>query len=427
LHNSPPASASLVDHPSFVRFWAARLAGVFAYQMQAVAVGWQIYALTGSVLDLGLVGLAQFLPSVALLLVVGHVADRYDRRRIVGLCQLVEGGAAAMLALLSASGRISEHAIFVLIAVIGAARAFEMPTQQTLLPSLVPARLLSRAVAANATAGQTAIVLGPALGGLLYVAGPATVYAVCALLFLVASVLSASLRVERKPPQRDPPTLATLFAGIAFIRRNRALLGAISLDLFAVLLGGAAALFPVYARDILHTGPWGLGLLRSAPAVGALGTALWLAHYPLQRRAGAMMFGGVAVFGIATVVFGLSRSFSLSLSALVVLGAADMISVVVRQSLVQLRTPDAMRGRVSAVNSMFIGASNQLGEFESGLTAAWFGTVPSVVIGGVGTLLVAALWMRVFRELAHVDALDAVHEPTLGPASDGGVPPKPPR
>jgi MFS family permease len=427
LHNSPPASASLVDHPSFVRFWAARLAGVFAYQMQAVAVGWQIYALTGSVLDLRLVGLAQFLPSVALLLVVGHVADRYDRRRIVGLCQLVEGGAAAMLALLSASGRISEHAIFVLIAVIGAARAFEMPTQQTLLPSLVPARLLSRAVAANATAGQTAIVLGPALGGLLYVAGPATVYAVCALLFLVASVLSASLRVERKPPQRDPPTLATLFAGIAFIRRNRALLGAISLDLFAVLLGGAAALFPVYARDILHTGPWGLGLLRSAPAVGALGTALWLAHYPLQRRAGAMMFGGVAVFGIATVVFGLSRSFSLSLSALVVLGAADMISVVVRQSLVQLRTPDAMRGRVSAVNSMFIGASNQLGEFESGLTAAWFGTVPSVVIGGVGTLLVAALWMRVFRELAHVDALDAVHEPTLGPASDGGVPPKPPR
>jgi MFS family permease len=379
------------------------------------------------VLDLGLVGLAQFLPSVALLLVVGHVADRYDRRRIVGLCQLVEGGAAAMLALLSASGRISEHAIFVLIAVIGAARAFEMPTQQTLLPSLVPARLLSRAVAANATAGQTAIVLGPALGGLLYVAGPATVYAVCAVLFLVASVLSASLRVERKPLQRDPPTLATLFAGIAFIRRNRALLGAISLDLFAVLLGGAAALFPVYARDILHTGPWGLGLLRSAPAVGALGTALWLAHYPLQRRAGAMMFGGVAVFGIATVVFGLSRSFSLSLSALVVLGAADMISVVVRQSLVQLRTPDAMRGRVSAVNSMFIGASNQLGEFESGLTAAWFGTVPSVVIGGVGTLLVAALWMRVFRELAHVDALDAVHEPTLGPASDGGVPPKPPR
>ena len=407
-----------------MRFWAARLAAVFAYQMQGVAVGWQIYALTGSVFDLGLVGLAQFLPSVALLLVVGHVADRYDRRRIVGLCQLIEGGAAVLLAVLSATGRISEQAIFGLIAVIGAARAFEMPTQQTLLPSLVPARLLSRAVAANATAGQTAIVLGPALGGLLYIAGPATVYGLCAALFLVASGLSASLRIERRPPQRDPPTLATLFAGIAFIRRQRALLGAISLDLFAVLLGGAAALFPVYARDILHTGPWGLGLLRSAPAVGALGAAVWLAHHPLQRRAGPMMFGGVAAFGIATIVFGLSRSFALSLAALVVLGASDMISVVVRQSLVQLRTPDAMRGRVSAVNSMFIGASNQLGEFESGVTAAWFGTVPSVVIGGIGTLLVAVLWMRLFRELARVDSIDA-RESISGPPDDGGRPTNP--
>jgi MFS family permease len=424
LHSPPPASASLFDHRSFVRFWAARLAAVFAYQMQAVAVGWQIYALTGSVFDLGLVGLAQFLPSVALLLVVGHVADRYDRRRIVGLCQLVEGGAALLLALLSASDRISEHAIFALIAVIGAARAFEMPTQQTLLPSLVPPRLLSRAVAANATAGQTAIVLGPALGGLLYVAGPATVYGLCGVLFLVASALTASLRVERKPPRRDPPTLATLFAGIAFVRRNRALLGAISLDLFAVLLGGATALLPVYARDILHTGSWGLGLLRSAPAVGALATAVWLAHHPLQRRAGAMMFGGVAAFGIATIVFGLSRSFALSLAALAVLGASDMISVVVRQSLIQLRTPDAMRGRVSAVNSMFIGASNQLGEFESGVTAAWFGTVPSVVIGGIGTLLVAALWMRLFPELARVDAIDA-RESISGPPGDGGRPTNP--
>ena len=407
-----------------MRFWAARLAAVFAYQMQAVAVGWQIYALTGSVLDLGLVGLAQFLPSVALLLVVGHVADRYDRRRIVCFCQLIEGGAAVLLAALSASGHINEQAIFALIAVIGAARAFEMPTQQTLLPSVVPARLLSRAVAANATAGQTAIVLGPALGGLLYVAGPATVYGLCAVLFLVASGLSASLRIERRPPQREPATLATLFAGVAFIRRHHALLGAISLDLFAVLLGGAAALFPVYARDILHTGPWGLGLLRAAPAVGALGTAVWLAHYPLQRRAGPMMFGGVAIFGVATIVFGLSRSFALSLSALVVLGAADMVSVVVRQSLVQLRTPDAMRGRVSAVNSMFIGASNQLGEFESGVTAAWFGTVPSVVIGGIGTLLVVALWVRLFRGLARVDAMDTARESISGPPGDGERPAK---
>jgi MFS family permease len=421
LENAPASAGSLLDHRAFARFWTARLAAVLAYQMQTVAVGWQIYALTGSVLDLGLVGLAQFLPSVVLLLVVGHVADRYDRRRIVGLCQLVEGAAGVLLALLSVSGRITERDIFALIALIGAARAFEMPTTQTLLPAVVPTRLLSRAVAASATAGQMAIVTGPALGGLLYVAGPATVYGTCAGLFLVASALMTTLRIERALPQRGPPTVASVFAGIAYIRRNRALLGAISLDLFAVLLGGAAALFPVYARDILRTGPWGLGLLRSAPAVGALGTALWFAHRPLQRRAGRAMFVAVAVFGLATIVFGLSRSFALSLAVLVVLGAADMVSIVVRQTLVQLRTPDAMRGRVSAVNSMFIGASNQLGEFESGVTAAWFGTVPSVVIGGLGTLAVAAVWMRLFRELANVDALDVPHEVPAA-SGDSGLP-----
>jgi predicted MFS family arabinose efflux permease len=306
---------------------------------------------------------------------------------------------------LSLRGTITEHAIFALVAVVGAARAFTLPTQQTLLPSLVPATLLPRAVAASATAGQTAIVLGPALGGFLYVAGPGAVYGLCAALLLTASALNATLQVERRRPQREPPTASTLFGGIAYIRRRRELLGAISLDLFAVLFGGAAALFPIYARDILHTGPWGLGFLRSAPAVGALSMAVWLAHHPLERRAGRKMFAAVALFGIGTIVFGLSRSFPLSLAALVIVGAADMISIVVRQSLVQLRTPDEMRGRVSAVNSMFIGASNQLGEFESGVTAAWFGTVPAVIIGGVGTLLIAVLWMRWFRELANVDSL----------------------
>jgi MFS family permease len=401
----PTDLAPLLAHRSFVRFWIARLTGGFANQMQAVAVGWQIYALTGSALDLGLVGLAQFLPSVALMLFAGHVADRYDRRRIVSVCQVIEAGAAATLALLTLNGTITEHAIFALVAVIGGARAFTMPAQQTLLPSLIPAALLPRAVAANATAGQTAIVLGPALGGLLYVAGPALVYGLCAALFVSASALNSTLRVERRPASREPPTLATVFAGIAYIRRRRELLGAISLDLFAVLLGGATALLPIYARDILDTGPWGLGLLRSAPAVGALSMAVWLAHHPLERNAGRRMFAGVALFGIATIVFGVSRSFALSLAALIVLGASDMISIVVRLSLVQLRTPDAMRGRVSAVNSMFIGASNQLGEFESGVTAAWFGTVPAVVIGGIGTLIVAVLWMRWFRELAEVDSL----------------------
>ena len=401
----PTDLASLLAHRSFVRFWIARLTGGFANQMQAVAVGWQVYALTGSALDLGLVGLAQFLPSVALMLIVGHVADRYDRRRIVGVCQLIEAGAAGTLAVLTLRGTINEHAIFVLVAVIGAARAFTMPAQQTLLPSLVPAALLPRAVAANATAGQTAIVLGPALGGFLYVAGPGLVYGLCAALLILASGLNSTLRIERRSASQEPPTLATVFAGIAYIRRRRELLGAISLDLFAVLLGGATALLPIYARDILHTGPWGLGLLRSAPAVGALSMAVWLAHHPLERSAGRRMFAGVALFGIATIVFGISRSFALSLAALIVLGASDMISIVVRLSLVQLRTPDAMRGRVSAINSMFIGASNQLGEFESGVTAALFGTVPAVVIGGIGTLIVVALWMRWFRELTAVDSL----------------------
>ena len=400
------ASSSVFYHRAFRQYWIARVGSVFAYQMQTVAVGWQMYALTGSPLDLGLVGLAQFLPSVALVLVAGHVADRHDRRGIIGWSRGIQGVAAVTLALLSATGAITEHAIFALVAVIGAARAFEMPTLQSLLPALVPPSLLSRAVGANATAAQIAIVLGPALGGLLYIAGPETVYALCAALFLVASVLVTRIQAERSPPRREPLTLTSVFAGIAFIRRRRELLGAISLDLFAVLLSGAAALLPIYARDILFTGPWGLGVLRSAPAIGALATAFWLSRRPMQRHAGRMMLAAVAVFGIATVVFGLSRWFPLSLAALIVLGASDMFSVVIRQSLVQLGTPDEMRGRVSAVNSMFIGASNQLGEFESGVTAAWFGTVPAVVLGGVGALFIVALWLRLFPQLTAVDRLE---------------------
>jgi MFS family permease len=402
-----PTSSSVFKHRSFRQFWIARVTAVVAYQMQGVAVGWQIYSLTGSALDLGLVGLAQFLPSVALLLVAGHVADRHDRRRIISWCQRTEAAASLTLALLSVTGAVTEHAIFALVAIIGAARAFEMPTQQTLLPMVVPASLLPRAVAANASAGQTAIVLGPALGGLLYLAGPTTVYAVCASMFLTASVLVGRIRVERVPAHREPPTLASLFAGIAYIRRHRELLGAISLDLFAVLLGGAAALLPIYARDILFAGPWGLGLLRSAPAVGGLVTAFWLTHNPLRGSAGRTMLLAVAMFGLGTIVFGLSRSFALSLAMLALVGAADMFSIVVRQSLVQLGTPDAMRGRVSAVNSMFIGGSNQLGEFESGVTAAWFGTVPAVVLGGVGTLVVVAIWWRLFPQLVAVDKLES--------------------
>ncbi len=374
--------------------------------MQGVAVGWQVYHLTGSAWYLGLVGLAQFLPMFLLTLVVGHVADRYDRRGVARICQLVEGVAAGLLALGSANGWLTEKGILAIVLIAGAARAFEGPTMQALLPGLVPSFLIPRAAAWAASATQTATILGPALGGFLYAAGPAPVYATAGFLFLAASTFISLFHVERKPGRREPVTLRSLFAGIAFIRSRPALLGAISLDLFAVLLGGATALLPIYARDILTTGPWGLGLLRSAPAAGALAMSVFLARHPLRRRVGRTMFTAVTVFGLATVVFAVSTSFLLSLVTLVVLGAADVISVVIRQSRVQIGTPDEMRGRVSAVNSLFIGTSNQLGEFESGATAALFGVVPAVLIGGVGTIIVVIVWMRLFPRLVGVDSLE---------------------
>jgi MFS family permease len=392
-------------HRAFARFWFARMASTMAYQMLAVGVGWQIYALTGSALDLGLVGLVQFLPALLLVLVSGHVADRYDRREVVRVCQTIAAMAIATLAVLSTRGGITEHGIFALVALVGSARAFETPALQSLVPGLVPGTLLPRAVAASASANQSAVIIGPAAGGLLYIFGPTVVYAVSASLYMLASILIWRIRVERVPPKREPPTLKSIFAGIGFIRSQPAVLGAISLDLFAVLLGGATALLPIYARDILNTGPWGLGLLRSAPAVGALSVALLFSRHPPDRRVGRTMFAAVATFGFATIVFAVSTSFALSLSALIVLGASDMVSVVIRSSLVQLDTPDAMRGRVSAVNSVFIGTSNQLGEFESGVTAALLGTVPAVLLGGFGTLVVVALWMRLFPILLQRDRL----------------------
>jgi MFS family permease len=368
-------------------------------------VGWQVYALTESPFYLGLVGLAQFLPMFLLTLAVGHVADRYDRRMVVRLCQIVEGLAAAALALGTFSGWQSKESILAVVFIAGAARAFEAPTIHALVPGLVPALLIPRAVAWSASAHQTATILGPALGGLLYTAGPTVAYATASILFLTASSLIALIRIKRAPPNREPVSLQSLFAGIVFIRNQPVILGAISLDLFAVLLGGATALLPVYARDILVAGPWGLGLLRSAPAVGALAMSIFLARHMIEHRIGRMMFGAVMVFGVATIVFAVSTSFVLSLGALVILGAADVISVVIRSSLVQIKTPDEMRGRVSAVNSMFIGTSNQLGEFESGLTAALFGVVPAVLIGGVGTMVVVLVWMRLFPQLARIDSL----------------------
>ena len=370
-----------------------------ALNMQTVAVGWQLYQLTGSAFDLGLVGLAQFAPTVVLTLVVGQVADHYDRRVVVVICHVAEAGATAVLALGSLGGWLTREGILAILVIIGAARAFENPARASLVPRLVPLPLLSRAIASVTSAGQMARIAGPALGGALYALGATTVYATVTALYLVGAVLIALVTDTQPARPREEITTASLFTGVAFILRQRLLLGLMSLDLFAVLLGGATALLPIYARDILDTGPWGLGLLRAAPAIGALAMSAVLARRPIEYNAGPALFGGILVFGVATIVFGVSTNLSLSLAALGVLGAADLLSMIIRQSLVQIRTPDGMRGRVSAVHSLFTGTSNQLGEFESGLLAALFGAVPAVLIGGVGTLVVVAVWMYRFPEL----------------------------
>jgi MFS family permease len=406
-----PRSDSLLQHRAFVAFWCARIASGFGFQMLSVAVGWQIYAITGRAFDLGLIGLVQFIPSVLLALPAGHVADQFERRRVVLLGQIVEWTAIVLLAALTMTHRIHETGILTLVFVIGVAKAFESPSMQSLLPALVPTSMLPRAVAVSGSAFQMAMILGPAVGGLLYVAGPGVVYLTAAALYLVAATMMARLRYEHTPPKREPATLKTLFAGVHFIRARKDVLGVISLDLFAVLLGGATALLPIFAKDILHTGPWGLGLLRAAPAVGALLMSVWLARHDMQRRVGMIMFASVAGFGAATLVFAVSTALWLSLLALFALGAFDMVSMVIRGALVQLDTPDAMRGRVSAVNAIFINTSNQLGEFESGMLAAWLGAVNATLLGGIGTLVVVGLWMTMFptlrrRQKLHVEPAD---------------------
>ncbi len=400
------ANEILLHNRSFVTYCLARVSTTLAAQMLAVAVGWQIYALTNSAYYLGLVGLVQFLPMVLLTLMVGHVADRYNRRLIISACQFIEGAGVLVLAAGSYAGWLNKEGILAIMFLLGAVRAFEGPTMQALMPGLVEIGHLSRAAAWAASASQTAVIIGPALGGLLYVYGPTTVYSITGLLLLGASLLVFLIQIKQTLPKRDRVDLASLFAGISFIRSKPAILGAISLDLFAVLLGGATALLPIYAKEILFVGPLGLGILRAAPAVGALLMSVYLARHPLRHRVGRIMFMAVFVFGIATLLFGISTSFALSIAALIVLGAADVISVVIRSALVQLKTPDEMRGRVSAVNSMFIGTSNQLGEFESGMTASWFGLIPAVLIGGIGTIIVAALWIRIFPDLANIDKLE---------------------
>ncbi len=373
-----------------------------AVHVQSVAVGWQLYALTGSALDLGLVGLVQFVPMILLTLAAGHAADRFERRRIVVVCQLVKAVAARTLAVGTSGGWLGRETILVTMAIVGGARAFESPTLAALVLDVVPRPLIAPAAAWSVSANQTARIVGPAVGGLLYAVSPSGTYATIAALVVVTAACAALIRSPRAASVREPVTLDTVLSGITFIWGRPVLLGTMSLDLFAVLLGGATALLPIYARDILGTGPGGLGLLRAAPAVGALAMSLFLAQRPLQRRVGRTLFRAVIAFGLATVAFGLSTNLGVSLAALAVLGASDVVSVVIRFSLVQIRTPDAMRGRVSAVHSLFTGTSNQLGEFESGLLAALLGPVAAVLIGGAGTIAVATLWMRRFPELRRI-------------------------
>jgi MFS family permease len=393
-----------------MRMWFARLAGTTGNQMLMVAVGWQMYELTGSAWDLGLVGLFQFVPALLLTLVAGHVADRVHRGRIVAVCLLAQGLVALVLVagsqgLGAAAPWVSRDWLLGLSVVLGAARSFQMPAQQALTPMLVPPAMLPRAMAFSSSGMQASVIGGPALGGVIFVAGASAVYCTCALLFLIGCYLVLGVKYTHVAPLREPVTMAVMLAGAVFVWQRKTLLGAVSLDLFAVLLGGATALLPLFAKDILFVGPWGLGLLRAAPAAGALVMSALLTRWPLARRVGYRMLSAVAVYGVCMVVFGLSTSFVLSLVVLALSGAADMVSVVVRQTLVQLETPNEMRGRVSAINSVFIGASNQLGEFESGATAAVLGPVGSVVLGGVGTLLAAAAWLRYFPELAQRDRI----------------------
>lgn len=407
LEHTMPSSDMplLLTNRSLLYFLIARMSAAFAMQMVTVAVGWQIYALTENSFYLGLVGLVQFLPMFLLTLVVGYVADRFNRRLIIGLCQGLISIAVFLLALGSYQGWMTKEGILTIVFFIGIVNAFQGPPMQALLPNIVSRELFPKAATWAASAFQIATILGPALGGILYALGPAVVYVAAAILSVLTSIVVFLISVRQERAKREPVNLRSFFSGISFIKSKPVVLGAISLDLFAVLFGGATALLPVYASKILMIGPLGLGLLRSAPAVGALLMSVFLARKPLKRKVGRTMFTAVIFFGLSTIVFAVSTSFFLSLAVLFILGAADVISVVIRSTLVQMETPDDMRGRVSSVNQMFVGTSNQLGEFESGLTAAWLGTVPAVLVGGIGTIIVVLLWMKLFPGLLNYDKL----------------------
>ena len=400
---SGPPPLPLLRQPAFLRFLYIRIAASVALQMQAVAIGWQMYELTGSSFDLGLVGLVQFIPAISLFLATGHAADRYDRRAVSALSQSVEAFAVAVLAVATPTGWLTPHLLLAMAFVVAAGRAFEQPSLQSVLPNIVSPHVLPRAIAASNSAAQTAVVAGPALGGALIALSPTLVFATCALLWLSTAFVMIGIAMERIVLKRQPVDLKSLFSGLAFIGRHKVVLGAIVVDLFAVLFGSATALLPIFARDIFAAGPLGFGALRAAPAAGAMLTALMLTRHPITRRVGQTMFVSVAAFGIATIVLGLSPGFLVAIAALIVVGASDTISVIIRQTLVQLHTPDEMRGRVFAVNSMFTSTSNQLGTFRAGTVAAAFGAVPAVLLGGLSTIAIVLVSMGIFRDLYRAD------------------------
>ncbi len=400
---SPSSGFAVLRNRNFSFYLSARVLGTLAVQMQSVAIGWQVYEITGNLFDLGLIGLAQFAPFLALILFAGHAADRYNRRNIIAICMGVQLLCSLLLLGFTASGSHVVWPVFAILVLFGSARAFMMPATQAILKNMVPIDSFSQAVALSSSASHVAIIAGPVLGGLLYLAGPRTVYMASAALLLLSVILMSRTKSAPQAVNTAPASWHTVLEGLRFVRSRPIVLGAISLDLFAVLFGGATALLPAYARDVLHAGPTGLGLLRTAPGAGAALCSVMLAMTPIRRHVGAFMFGGVALFGVATLVLGATSSFAIALGALFLLGVGDMVSVYIRHLLVQFETPDEIRGRVSAVNSVFIGASNELGEFESGLTAGWFGLVRAILLGGAATLAVTGIWAVAFPVLSRMD------------------------
>jgi MFS family permease len=408
--NSSNAGRVAFTYPDFSLYQLARFLIVAGLEMQSVAVGWQIYEITKRPLDLGLVGLAQFSPGILLFLVTGHAADTFNRRKLLMTCYAGFGVCSALLLFYALSGLRTVLPMYAVVVLLGVVRSFNNPASRSLLPQIIPEEHLQNAIAWNSSVNQGGTILGPSLGGLIYAVakGPAAVYTTSMLAAAGAVFLMTQIKLHLKARPREPLSLKSVLAGLRYIGEKKIILGSISLDLFAVLLGGAVALLPVFASEVLRTGPWGLGLLRASPAIGAGSMALLLAHRPFRSRAGVTMLWCVAGFGAFTVLFGISRSLVLSMAALILVGCMDMVSVVVRSTLVQLATPDEMRGRVSAVEMIFIGASNEIGQFESGLTAQWFGAVPAVIMGGVGTLLITALWAWNFPELRRVEKLSSL-------------------